>query len=82
VAHIYESLYINQFMEDEMRELSQTEIESVNGGNILEVFKNIIVGGIGWDATKAVFNWAGDTFLARDGSSGSRYPIEDCERCS
>ncbi|ALO45821.1 hypothetical protein PS2015_1161 [Pseudohongiella spirulinae] len=65
-----------------MRELSQSEVEAVSGGIIWNIVKNTVIGGVIWDSAKAVANWAGDTFLASDGRSGSRYPIEDCERCS
>ncbi|MDO9475575.1 MAG: hypothetical protein Q8K17_00790 [Pseudohongiella sp.] len=65
-----------------MRELNSIEIEMVNGAGFLAFFRDAILGGLVFETVKAVGSWAGDTFLASDGSSGSRYPIDQCERCS
>ncbi len=65
-----------------MRELTQLETDAVSGAGVWKIFRDIVVGGVGWDAMKAAGAWARDTFIASDGSSGSRYPIEDCDRCS
>ena len=65
-----------------MRELNSDEIEMVSGSGFLTFFRDAILGGVVFEAAKAVGSWAGDTFLASDGSSGSRYPIDQCERCS
>ncbi|MDP2282954.1 MAG: hypothetical protein Q8L06_02350 [Pseudohongiella sp.] len=65
-----------------MRELNLVEIEMVNGAGFLSFIRDAIFGGVVFETVKAVGVWAGDTFLASDGSSGSRYPIDQCERCS
>lgn len=65
-----------------MRELTSKEIQLVSGGNVFAVVRQVIVGGAMWDGMKTAASWFGDTFLARDGSGGSRYRIEDCEECS
>jgi hypothetical protein len=65
-----------------MRELTSTEIQHVSGGGVITAVRQIIIGGAAWDAMKSAASWFGDTFLAKDGSGGSRYPIEDCEECS
>ncbi|MAY54626.1 MAG: hypothetical protein CMQ46_08835 [Gammaproteobacteria bacterium] len=65
-----------------MRELTESEIAMVGGGNIWQFVKNTALGGAVWDGVKFARSWAADTFFASDGSSGSRYPIEDCQECS
>lgn len=65
-----------------MRELTSMEIQQVSGGNVITAVRQVIVGGALWDGMKSAASWFGDTFLAGDGSSGSRYPIEDCEECN
>jgi hypothetical protein len=59
-----------------MRELNPVEIDMVNGAGFLTFLRDAIVGGVVFDGSKAIGSWAGDTFFARDGSSGSRYPID------
>ena len=65
-----------------MRELNAMETEMVGGAGFWTFLRDAIVGGVVFDGAKAIGGWAGDTFFARDGSSGSRYPIDQCERCS
>lgn len=64
-----------------MRELSLVEVDMVSGGNALTFVRNSVVGGVIYDGLKSVGGWIGSTFFARDGSSGSRYPIEKCAEC-
>lgn len=65
-----------------MRQLTQLETDAISGAGVWKLFRDIVVGGAGWDAMMAAGARARVTFIASDGSSGSRYPIEDCDRCS
>ncbi len=65
-----------------MKELTAVEIEMVNGAGALTFMRNTIIGGAIYDGIKSASAWVGSTFFARDGSGGSRYPIEQCEQCS
>jgi hypothetical protein len=59
-----------------MRVLSKAEIELVDGGSLLIFMRNTIIGGAIYDGAKYAVGWVGDTFFAKDGSSGSRYPVD------
>lgn len=59
-----------------MRELSEIEIESVNGAGVLTFVRNSMIGGAIYDGAMYAVSWIGDTFFAKDGSSGSRYPVD------
>lgn len=60
----------------EIRELNEVEVAQVSGGNPVAVFiAGAIVGGAIYDAAKVGASWFGSTFLASDGSGGSRYPV-------
>ncbi|MDO8908264.1 MAG: hypothetical protein Q7W55_07170 [Pseudohongiella sp.] len=59
-----------------MRELSESEIGMVDGAGVLTFLRNTIIGGAIYDGAKAAASWVGDTFFAKDGSSGSRYPVD------
>ena len=65
-----------------MRELTALEIEMVNGAGALTFIRNSFIGGVIYDGIKSASSWVSSTFFARDGSGGSRYPIEQCEQCS
>lgn len=59
-----------------MRELSESEIETVTGSGVVTFLRDAFIGGAIYDGAKFAAGWIGDTFFARDGSSGSRYPVD------
>ena len=60
-----------------VKEISVAEAESISGGAPVAPFiAGAIVGGLIYDGAKEAARWFGRNFLARDGSGGSRYPID------